>query len=182
MSVSIELATLLVELVGLVAVFVSVLYLANQVRQGTEVARSVARQGIADAAMAEASSVVDNPDLARILFSEISGAEVAPHEEYRLQLFVFRSLRLYENVHYQFSRDMLEAEEWEAFRNNLELLFEMEVYNRFWNGGAKLFTPMFQTLVEGIRTGLESSGRLGTSGLDVMGEGKWGDEGGADST
>ncbi len=171
---STEVITVVAEVVGVIAVIVSVLYLANQVRQGTEVARSVARQGIADAAMAEASSVVDNPDLAKLLYSEISGGSLEPHEEYRLQLFVFRSLRLYENVHYQFTRGMLEPEEWAAFRTNLELLFELNVYNRFWLGQERLFTPMFQQLVGDIRTRLESAGRLGAGGLEVMGEGNWG--------
>ena len=169
-----DVISLVTEVVGVVAVIVSVLYLANQVRQGTEVARSVARQGIADAAMAEASSVVDNPELAKLLYTEISGGSLEPHEEYRLQLFVFRSLRLYENVHYQFTRGMLEPEEWAAFRTNLELLFELNVYNRFWLGQERLFTPLFQELVGEMRSRLESSGRLGTGGMEVMGEGNWG--------
>ena len=40
---STEVVSVVAEVVGVIAVIVSVLYLAHQVRQGTDVARSVAR-------------------------------------------------------------------------------------------------------------------------------------------
>ena len=157
------------ELIGAVAVLASLLYLANQVRQNTEVARSAARQGIAESAMSEVSSIIDNADLARLLFREISGETLEDHEDYRVQLFTFRSLRFYENCHYQYRNGMLEDEEWEAFRYNLSLLFELRMYNHFWVGHERQFTPVFRAFVEDLRSELDEAGRLGVAGAELMG-------------
>lgn len=157
------------ELIGAAAVLASLLYLANQIRQSTEVARSVARQGIAETAIAEASSVVDHGDLAELMYRELSGGELEAHENYRLQLFAFRSLRLYENAHYQHRAGMLDADEWAAFRYNLSLLFELSMYDRFWPGHERQFTPVFRELVEELRVELRAAGRLGTAGAEIMG-------------
>ncbi len=157
------------ELLGALAVLASLLYLAHQIRQNTEVARSASRQGIAEAAMAEASSIVENADLARLLFREISGQPLEDHEDYRVQLFTFRSLRFYENCHYQYRAGMLEDDEWEAFRYNLALLFELKMYNRFWVGHERQFTPVFREFVESVRGELERTERLGAAGAEIMG-------------
>ena len=156
------------ELVGAVAVLASLLYLANQIKQNTEVARSVARQGIAETAIAEASSVVDHPDLAELIFRDLSGGHVEDHEDFRLQLFAFRSLRLYENAHYQYRAGMLDDDEWAPLRYNLALLFEMDMYNRFWPGHEPQFTPVFRQLVEEIRRDLDEENRLGAAGPEMM--------------
>jgi hypothetical protein len=156
------------ELLGAFAVLISILYLANQIRQSTEVARSTARQGIAEAAMGEASSIIENADLAQLMFREISGEPLEAYENYRIQLFAFRSLRFYENCHYQYRTGMLEDDEWGAFRHNLALLLELKLYNQYWAGHTKLFTPIFRDLVEEIRSELKQSDRLGTSGTEIL--------------
>ena len=161
----------LAELIAAIAVLASLIYLANQIRQGTEVARSVARQGIAEAAMAEASSVIEHGDLAQILFRDVSGEELEDHEDYRVQLFTFRSLRFYENVHYQYRSGMLEDDEWEAFRYNLQLLFQLGMYERFWQGHEKQFTPVFRSLVEQMRQELSESNLLGSDPKELVSRG-----------
>ena len=63
---------------------------------------------------------------------------------------------------------MLEDDEWEAFRQNLSLLLELNLYNQMWIGQSKLFTPIFRELVEEIRSELEQANRLGTSGTEIL--------------
>ena len=157
------------EFIGAIAVLASLIYLANQIRQNTAVSRSTARQGIAEASMAEVSSVMENADLSNLLYREIAGEPLEGHENYRVQLFAFRSLRFYENCHYQYRTGMLESDEWEAFRYNLILLFELKLYNRYWVGSEKIFTPVFRELVESIRGELEQTGKLGEGGIEIMG-------------
>jgi hypothetical protein len=64
---------------------------------------------------------------------------------------------------------MLEDDEWEAFRFNLSLLFEIGMYDRFWTGHERQFTPVFREFVEGMRRELQEAGRLGAAGAEVMG-------------
>ena len=157
------------EVIGAAAVLGSLLYLAYQIRQGTEVARSVARQGIAETAIAELSSVVENADLAELLFRKISGKDVEDHEDYRLRLFAFRSFRLYENVHFQYRNGLLQQDDWLAFRSNLSLLFELDFYNHCWEVFKPQFTPIFRQLVQDISQDLEERGRRGAAGVEIIG-------------
>jgi hypothetical protein len=164
-----EAAGVIAEFLGAAAVLVSLLYLASQVRQSTAVARSDARQGIAEAAMAEATSIIDHSDLASIWYRELSGEAAEGEDDYRLRLFCFRSLRLYENIHYQYRAGMLDADEWSAFPYNLLHLFKTQAYNRSWAGSEPLYTTVFRTLVEELREELRGVGQLGESGLEMMG-------------
>ena len=157
------------EFVGAAAVLLSLIYLANQIRQNTAVARSVARQGIAEAAMAEVTSIIDHADLATLWYRELSGEAAEGEDDYRLRLFCFRSLRLYENIHYQYRSGLLEPDEWAAFRYNLLHVFKTDVYNRFWEGQEQLYTPVFRNLVEEVRDELRGSGQLSKGGVETIG-------------
>jgi hypothetical protein len=163
-----EAAGVIVDFLGVVAVLASVLYLANQIRQSTAVARSAARQGIAEAAMAEATSIVDHSDLASLWYREMSGEKLVGEEDYRLGLFVYRSLRFYENLHYQYRSGMLDRDEWAGFRNMLLLLFKSDAYERGWYGSEDVWTKAFRTLVEEVRAELKETGELGTAGHELM--------------
>jgi len=156
------------ELLGALAVLASLLYLANQIRQNTAVARSAARLGITQAAMAGAATIAGDAEISDLFFRSFSGEALEPREYFRLQVVCYMICRQYENIHYQFQSGMLSPDEWQGFLENLRLFFETDLFNRYWALDQRMYSPVFRKLVEEIRADLADSGSLGAAGFSQL--------------
>ena len=106
------------EILGAVAVVATLVYLSAQIRQSTKVARSAARQAIADASTGLASDLITG-DLVQLLQKHIDGESLKQYELLRLHASCYKDLHVYENIYFQFRDDMLSIDEWTSYRENL---------------------------------------------------------------
>ena len=81
-------------------------------------ARSAARQAIADASTGLASDLITG-DLAQLLQKRIDGESLKQYELLRLHASCYKDLHVYENIYFQFRDDMLSIDEWTSYRENL---------------------------------------------------------------
>ncbi len=132
------------EILGAIAVVVTLIYLAAQIRQNTRSSRSATRQALADGAQRLASDVVELDDMARIFQDHVDGKELKPHELLRLQARCLRDLRWWDNAHYQYSEGLLTEDEWDGFRENLKLLFQLPAYRDYWADFQVMFSAHFR--------------------------------------
>ena len=134
----------LAEAIGAAGVILSLLYVATQVRHNTRSSRAATRQALADGAQRLASDVVELDDMARIFQDHVDGKEVKPHELLRLQARCLRDLRWWDNAHYQYSEGLLTEDEWDGFRENLKLLFQLPAYRDYWEDFQVMFSAHFR--------------------------------------
>ena len=64
------------EIIGAVAVVVTLAYLAIQIRNNTQIARSATRQAIAETAMTHGTNLVADKDLMAALLKDLKGQDV----------------------------------------------------------------------------------------------------------
>ena len=145
------------EFVGAIAVVVTLVYLAVQVRHSkeateanTKVAKANTRQALADGMQRLGSDVVENDDIARIITDGMAGVELKPHEVWRLQCRCFRDLRFFDNAFYQFKEGLLTDEEWEPIRMNLALVMQFPAYEGYWNDYQVMFSRGFRDELNSI--------------------------------
>jgi len=148
------------EIVGAVAVVVSLIYLAKQIRQGTQVARSSMRHGITDSAMIGGRCLAENDDLAELLQRHIDGDDLQPHQYLRLQAFAYMTTRNWENIHFQYLSGMLTHHEWQAFRKNLKTLYQARMWKDYWSREQDIYTDAFRDEINQILGEIESGGRV----------------------
>lgn len=141
------------EIVGAIAVVASLVYLATQIRQSTRVARSATRQAIAETAQQLGQDLLDDTGMAEIFVKHVSGEELSPVEELRLQARCYRDMRHWENIHYQMSEGLMSEEQWHGFRKNLQVLFGVKAYREYWEHESELYSESFRKEIEAIIEG-----------------------------
>jgi len=118
------------EVVAAVGVIISIIYLGYEVRQNTVAVRSTAYQAIHDAEDQFWSDLVSEPGVADLWQRGLEGGveKLASEDRSRFTVTARRLIYLYQNVHYQNRKGVLDRELWEAWVASLD---EFLVYPGF---------------------------------------------------
>ena len=159
------------EIVGALAVVVTLAYLAIQVRNSTRIARSATRQAIAETAMLHGANLVADKGLMAALLRDLKGLDVDEVDWVRLLAHNYVTLRHYENIHYQHLTGMIEADEWQGFRENLKAVLEWRSMREFWANEGHYYSDAFRAEVSGLLAELADVDSA-TSHAYVLGQGQ----------
>ncbi len=135
----------LAEIFGTVAIVVSLVYVAVEIRQNTRVTRLATAQNISRD-LREANAIVANDtDMAEILLKGIeSEAALTRAERLRLYFYLNLAYRVYENAYYQKQKGALDIYVWEGITANMKVGKSASVYQAFWRDRKQLFSQEFQ--------------------------------------
>lgn len=138
------------EVIAAVAVVISLVYLATQIRQATKISRATTRNAIAESAQALTQDLLQSRDMAEIFVRHLNGEKLDAVEMLRLQGRCYRDMRHWENIYYQTREGLLTAEEWSGFRKNLAVLLTIEVYREYWKQEAELYSDAFREQIDSL--------------------------------
>ena len=118
------------EVVGALAVVISLVYLAVQVRQNTRVMRAAAKHSLTEATQGLIYKMSEHPDCWVKL---VSGQPAdSPEEDARMSLLVRAMCRGFESQCYQAEAGLLEGPEWEAMRTAIRDICALPGVRRYW--------------------------------------------------
>lgn len=135
------------DLGGAIAVVVSLVYLAVQIRDNTRSSRSATRQSIVDSIVAINMIWPQSESFTQVLADHVAGKQLPHHQALQLSGFCYAYLRCWENVHFQYRNGMLSDEDWSGFRQNVKALLQVKAFQDFWKREHKVFTEAFQSEV-----------------------------------
>jgi hypothetical protein len=99
------------EALGALAVLASLIYLAAQIRQNTQMMKSSIRQQLTTSAQNVVFKMMDNAEtLAKLQERET----LTPGEQVRMRLLLRAGFRVFEDAAYQYYHGLLDASEWSA--------------------------------------------------------------------
>jgi len=104
------------EALGAIAVLVSLIYLARQIRQNTRMMKSTVRQQLASASQGFILKVAEQADL---LAKVAVGEDLTPAENLKARLVLRAAFRGWENYAYQHQQGLLDPSEWRGVRENM---------------------------------------------------------------
>lgn len=135
----------LAEIVGVVVVVVTLIYLTVQVRQGAELLRSESRQAQVANDQNGVYKIVENPELGR-LFSQ----EETPSfdEKVKLQFWIIGQMRAREHEWLQHRSGAMDEETWLSYRGVIFFILGTERARALWNMCSPFFNPDFAEVVE----------------------------------
>jgi len=108
------------QMVGSIAVVVSVLYLAVQLRSSTRVARVAAMDAAAAALRDVTKPFMENAELARIWRTGLENLEtLSPDEQARFFHAAHQFLKALETIHYHYVYGLLDPQLWAGWRDLL---------------------------------------------------------------
>lgn len=163
-----EAITAVGQATGAVAVVISLIYLAGQVRH----ARRSVDAASADAAIASCRDfirmLIDDPEAGRIFASgQTNPATLSETERYRFMLMVNFYLMMTENIHYHWRTGTMDPELWESLRLKVTAGIAQPGIRSVWKLRRSGYGARFQTFVDAaladapIESVEESSRRLG---------------------
>jgi hypothetical protein len=137
------------EFIGAVAVVVSLVYLAIQIRQNTRALRGTFHDSHVNRMQAWQMAVASDPDLVSIWQRAARGDALTEAERERLSFLRNYFLIGTESVFHQFARGNIDPEVWEAHRARVRrALMQPEFRQWFRDGQRFTFTESFEAFFE----------------------------------
>ncbi len=134
------------EFLGAIAVVVTLIYLAAQVRQSNKLARAQTRERMNNQASDEVyKGFVDDPSILRSLYKSDPLSE---EEWIRLSGWLLAAMRQREYEYFQIKEGNIEKEVWEAYRGLITIHLGSKRIRKWWESwGSDPFDPGFCSMV-----------------------------------
>jgi hypothetical protein len=138
------------EFVAAVAVVVSLIYLALQIRQNTSSVRASTFHQSASSAADFTRAIGEQKEVARILRTGLRGIEQLEDDDDRVRfvMLLHTLFRQYEDFFFQRQAGTLGSESWDAWRYSLRANLSNPGFTPFWELRRLYFTESFRHFVE----------------------------------
>lgn len=137
------------EAIGGIAVIITIVYLAIQIRQNTRAVRAAAFQQVVDSFAEFSAFLSRDRDLVEIVINgnkDYHSLNEVDQTRYDLAMRSF--LRRAENVFFQTEQGTVEAETWTGIRGNLITVFRAPGFQTWWKRQTRYFNPAFRDFLE----------------------------------
>jgi len=139
------------ELIGGLAVLLTLFYLAVQIRQNTEATRVQIRQAISDAQSSNINLRATDPHIAKLIIKSRKNEQLDEEELLRLQFHLDATLRQFENIHAQYCAGFFPEPEWNSIEAGLENTMTVEPSATVWEQQMRLtYNESFRKVVDGV--------------------------------
>ena len=127
------------EFISGLAVVVTLVYLAIQIRHNTRAVRSSMHQDMIESTLRIAESVSDNPDVGRIVLKAGEDYDNLTREEFvRFEAYAERVFGNFESIFYSYRNSMIEQDLWESWEASYLADISRHAMRRFWHEGRPL--------------------------------------------
>jgi heme/copper-type cytochrome/quinol oxidase subunit 1 len=121
------------EFISGLAVVVTLIYLALQIRHNTRAVRSSMHQDMIESTLRIAESVSDNENLGRIVLKADEDYEsLTTEERTRFEAYAERVFSNFESVFYSYRNSMIEQDLWESWKASYLSDLSREAIRRYW--------------------------------------------------
>jgi len=153
------------ELVGIVAIVISLIFVGLEVRQSAAATRGATQQALADSAREASGALAGDEETAELTLRFLGAADWSDFsqiERFRIVILFTTMLRVYESAFYQWSEGNLAPEVWAGWDASLRGTAPMPGVAKYWDERKGYFDEHFRLYFEELmRLGADSP-TLGT--------------------
>jgi len=156
----IALATLLAEIIGAIAVVVTLIYLAFQVRQNTAALQVATHQDLLSNQIAAMDMVGSNPQVAE-LWARADEAydEMTPAERKQYSFVCLSMYNVFQTARFNYEAGLLNEEVWKAWvRGYAAIINTSTGIRKEWKSLRALYTPNIRTVIDEIINETDTAG------------------------
>lgn len=135
---TLEQISYLAEIIGVIVVVVTLIYLTIQVRQGADLLRSESRQAQVTNDQSGVFQFIEHPELGRF-FSQVETPDFS--EKTQLLFWIISQMRAREHEWLQYRSGALDEETWLSYRNVIYFVLGTERARALWS----LCSPYFSS-------------------------------------
>lgn len=143
-------AAALAQIVGVAAVFVSLVFVGFQMRQQTNAMKAQTEQAIAADWMTLGQMISDNAEAftAGLLSRDPSFADLNDADRMRFLAAIFALFKHYENMYLQFHKLRIGEAEWAPWSNHIHVYFHQPGVKSWWAIRKQAFAPAFRDFLD----------------------------------
>jgi hypothetical protein len=139
------------EIIGAIAIVVSLIYVGIQVNDSTRAVRSATANDTSAAMSQWYITVGSNAEATRILLDGMTNPEVLNREETAQFVYMFHGLFLeYQAAYYVAEQGTLDVEMRDFLVNTLAGVREQPGFLKYWNQRREIFNPSFRAFVDDL--------------------------------
>jgi hypothetical protein len=139
------------QMIGSIAVVLSVLYLAFQVHQSTRVAKLAAQDAAATSLREVTRPFAENADLARVWRRGLEDLKSLPAEEQaRFFHSCYQFLKAFETIHFHHIHGVMDEQIWQGWSGLLQHYIASPGMEHYWNLRHDLFSVRFQQFIHSL--------------------------------
>lgn len=132
------------ELLGSIAVFISLIYLAFQIRSSTETARMSTYQSVVSDFSALNQSMTSTPELSLLFVNAQEDFDsLGADEKAKVSQLFFMCFRNFENMYYQHHKGYLEEELWVGWKRLMLTYFARPGFQSWWSIREHVYSQSF---------------------------------------
>ena len=133
------------EIIGTVAVVVSLIYVGVQVRQNTRSTKLATGQNLSHDLRETLAPIYSDSEFSKIYLDGMKDIEsLSGPERYRVYAYTQSALRAFENVYYHYRNGAVDAYVWEAFVAYMKFIKGVDSAEAFWRDRQHIFSKDFQ--------------------------------------
>jgi hypothetical protein len=137
------------EFMSGLAVVVTLVYLAIQIRHNTRAVRSSMHQDMVESTLRIAESLSDNENIARIVLkADEDYGNLTKEELSRFEAYAERVFGNFESVFYSYRNSMIEEDLWESWESSFLNDISRNAMRRFWHDERPLHLRDFMDFID----------------------------------
>lgn len=136
------------DFIGGVAVIVSLVYLAVQVRQNTRSVRAASFQALSESVSDRVLRLAESSELHEVYMRGMRGDQLSEQETQRFGTIMLSLIRLSSNAFVQYRSGMLTEDQWQGFRVMPVTLLSSPGGRAFWLRGRTAFGEEFAAYID----------------------------------
>jgi len=139
------------QILSSLAVLITLVYLAIEVKQNTAALHAQTRQALLAGGQAELFQVVEHPEI-QATFSK--SGELAQEEYAKLNSFLIALMRAREFAWLQYQNDIIDKDQWYTEKGVIEFILTFKRNRDWWKKlGRRFYSPDFVTFVDTLIEG-----------------------------
>lgn len=137
------------EIIGAIAVIISLIYLAVQVRKNTETERTSTYQAVVSDFGALNRTMSSTPDLSILFVTAMEKfGDLDAGEKARVSQLFFATFHYFENMYYQNRKGYLEEDVWLGWKRLMLTYYSRPGFQSWWKIRRDVYSSSFATFLE----------------------------------
>ena len=142
---TLEQAYYISQLIGTLAVIISLVYVAKQIRQNTNTIKLNSAQNLSHELRESLALLASDAELSGIHLRAMRDIDdLAPVEKFRFYILLNNIFRVYENAYYQYTQGTVDSGVWAGIFGNMNVTKATSGYQAFWRERRMIFGEKFQ--------------------------------------
>jgi len=137
------------EIIGALAVVISLVYLAIQIRSNTEAERTSTYQSIVSDFGAMNNTMASTPELSHLFVQAMENYhQLSSDQKARISQIFFQCFRFFENMFYQNKKGYLDEEVWIGWKRLMLTYYSRPGFQTWWEHRREVYSEPFAVFLE----------------------------------